>query len=71
MAKKEKFKKAAPIAVGGAVTGIISSILKAPLTGGSGLGVLGMQLLPGGILGGAIMGMGVVGYGDHVRLAVV
>lgn len=56
---KEKFKKAAPIAVGGAVTGIIGSILKAPLTGGSGLGVLGMQLLPGGILGGAIMGMGV------------
>lgn len=56
---KEKFKKAAPIAVGGAVTGIISSILKAPITGGSGLGILGMQLLPGGILGGAIMGMGV------------
>ena len=56
---KDKFKKAAPIAVGGAVTGMISSILKAPLTGGSGLGVLGMQLLPGGILGGAIMGMGV------------
>lgn len=56
---KDKFKKAAPIAVGGAVTGMISSVLKAPLTGGSGLGVLGMQLLPGGILGGAIMGMGV------------
>ena len=56
---KDKFKKAAPIAVGGAVTGMISSILKAPLTGGSGLGVLGMQLLPSGILGGAIMGMGV------------
>lgn len=56
---KEKFKKAAPIAVGGAVTGAISSILKMPLTGGKGLGILGMQLLPGGILGGAIMGMGV------------
>ena len=56
---KDKFKKAAPIAVGGAVTGMISSILKAPITGGGGLGVLGMQLLPGGILGGAIMGMGV------------
>lgn len=56
---KDKFKKAAPIAVGGAITGMISSVLKAPLTGGSGLGVLGMQLLPGGILGGAIMGMGV------------
>lgn len=56
---KAKFKKAAPIAVGGAITGAITSILKTPLTGGKGLGILGMQLLPGGILGGAIMGMGV------------
>ena len=56
---KAKFKKAAPIAVGGAITGAITSILKTPLTGGKGLGILGTQLLPGGILGGAIMGMGV------------
>ena len=56
---REKFKKVAPIAVGGAITGAIGSILKAPITGDGGLGVLGMQLLPGGILGGAIMGMGV------------
>lgn len=56
---KEKFKKAAPIAVGGAVVGALKSIITAPITGGHGLGILGMQLLPGGILGGAIMGMGV------------
>lgn len=56
---KEKFKKAAPIAVGGAVVGALKSIITAPITGGNGLGILGMQLLPGGILGGAIMGMGV------------
>lgn len=56
---KEKFKKAAPIAVGGAITGAIGSILKAPIVGGNGFGILGTQLLPGGILGGAIMGMGV------------
>lgn len=56
---KEKFKKAAPIAVGGAVAGALKSIITGPITGGSGLGILGMQLLPGGILGGAIMGMGV------------
>lgn len=56
---KEKFKKAAPIAVGGAVAGALKSIITAPITGGNGLGILGMQLLPGGILGGAIMGMGV------------
>ena len=56
---KEKFKKAAPIAVGGAVAGALKSIIMGPITGGSGLGILGMQLLPGGILGGAIMGMGV------------
>lgn len=56
---KEKFKKAAPIAVGGAVAGALKSIITGPVTGGGGLGVLGMQLLPGGILGGAIMGMGV------------
>lgn len=60
---KESFKKAAPIAVGGAVAGALKSIITAPLTGGiasgNGLGVLGVQLLPGGILGGAIMGMGI------------
>lgn len=56
---KDKFKKAAPIAVGGAVAGALKSIITAPIAGSSGLGVLGMQLLPGGILGGAIMGMGV------------
>ena len=56
---KDKFKKAAPIAVGGAVAGALKSIITSPITGGKGLGVLGMQLLPGGILGGAILGMGV------------
>lgn len=56
---KDKFKKAAPIAVGGAVAGALKSIITSPITGGKGLGILGMQLLPGGILGGAILGMGV------------
>ena len=56
---KAKFKKAAPIAVGGAVAGALKSIITSPITGGKGLGILGMQLLPGGILGGAILGMGV------------
>lgn len=60
---KESFKKALPIAVGGAAAGALGAIIKAPFTGGiasgNGLGVLGVQLLPGGILGGAIMGMGV------------
>lgn len=58
-----KFKKVLPIAVGGAVAGGLKSLITAPLTGGiasgNGLGVLGMQLLPGGILGGAILGMGI------------
>ena len=56
---KAKFKKAAPIAVGGAVAGALKSIITSPITGGKGLGILGMQLLPGGILGGAILGMGI------------
>lgn len=56
---KEKFKKATPIAVGGAFAGVLKSIITAPLGGGKGLGILGMQLLPGGILGGAIIGMGI------------
>ncbi|MCM1214113.1 MAG: phage tail tip lysozyme [Lachnospiraceae bacterium] len=56
---KEGFKKAAPIAIGGAALGALKAIIKMPFTGGGGLGVLGMQLLPGGILGGALLGMGV------------
>lgn len=56
---QESFKKAAPIAIGGAALGALKAIPKMALGGGGGLGVLGMQLLPGGILGGAILGMGV------------
>lgn len=52
------FKKAAPTMVAGAAAGALTSILKMPFGGAKGLGILGMQLLPGGVLGGAIMGMG-------------
>lgn len=52
------FKKLAPAIVGGAVVGGISSIIKGALGFNTGLGVLGMQILPGGILGGAILGAG-------------
>ena len=56
---REGFKKAAPIAIGGAALSALKAIPKMALGGGGGLGVLGMQLLPGGILGGAILGMGI------------
>ena len=52
------FKKLAPAIVGGAVVGGIGSIIKGALGFNTGLGVLGMQILPGGILGGAILGAG-------------
>ena len=55
---KDKFVKMMPFAIGGAVTGGLSAILKGALGFNSGLGILGMQILPGGILGGAILGSG-------------
>lgn len=57
----EAFKKAAPIAIGGATLGALKHVI----TGGNGvfshgpLGVLTSALLPGGILGGALIGMGI------------
>ena len=55
---KASFTKALPFAVGGGVVGGLSAILKGALGFNSSLGVLGMQLLPGGILGGALLGAG-------------
>lgn len=55
---QEGFKKAAPYVVGGAVLGGLRGLAKSALGFGGGLGVMGIQLLPGGILGGALMGAG-------------
>ena len=55
---RKKFRQLAPAIVGGAVVGGLSSILKGALGFNTGLGVLGMQILPGGILGGAMLGAG-------------
>lgn len=52
------FKKAAPYMIGGAVLGGIKGLVKSTLGFNSGLGVMGIQLLPGGILGGALLGAG-------------
>lgn len=54
-----KFKKMAPALIGGAVIGGVSSIIKGALGFNPSLGVLGMQILPGGILGGAMLGAGI------------
>lgn len=51
-----KLKKMAPFAVGGAVLGGLKGILKSSLGFNGGLGIMGMQLLPGGALGGALLG---------------
>ena len=55
---RDKFHKMAPYAIGGAVLGGIKGFAKSALGFNSGLGVLGMQILPGGILGGAMLGAG-------------
>lgn len=55
---REHFKKLVPTIIGGGVIGGLSAILKGALGFNTGLGILGMQILPGGILGGAIMGAG-------------
>lgn len=55
---QSKFKKMMPYAVGGAVLGGLKGLLKGAVGFNSGLGVLGMQILPGGILGGALLGAG-------------
>lgn len=54
----DKFHKAVPFMIGGAAFGAIRGVIKGALGFNSGLGVMGMQLLPGGILGGAIVGAG-------------
>ena len=51
-----KLKKMAPFAIGGAVLGGLKGILTSSLGFNGGLGILGMQLLPGGALGGALLG---------------
>lgn len=52
------FKKMLPFAVGGAVVGGLKALVKGSLGFNGGLGVLGMQILPGGIIGGAMLGAG-------------
>ena len=66
---KAKFMKMMPFAIGGAVTGGLGAILKGALGFNSGLGVLGMQILPGGILGGALLGagLGILKNSDRVQ----
>ena len=56
---REKFKSVLPSVVGGAAVGALRGILKSAIGFNSGVGVMGMQLLPGGILGGAIIGAGI------------
>lgn len=55
---RESFKKALPMIIGGGAIGAVTGLLKSAVGFNSGLGVLGMQILPGGILGGAILGAG-------------
>ena len=56
---QDRFKAALPSVVGGAALGALRGVFKSALGFNSGLGVMGMQLLPGGILGGALIGAGV------------
>ena len=56
---QERFKAIAPSVVGGAAVGALHGVIKGALGFNSGIGVLGMQLLPGGIIGGAILGAGI------------
>jgi len=56
---RASFKKVMPFAIGGAVLGGLKGLLKGALGFNSGLGILGTQILPGGILGGALLGAGV------------
>ncbi len=55
---RAKFKQMMPFAIGGAVIGGLKGLLKGALGFHGGLGILGMQILPGGILGGALLGAG-------------
>lgn len=55
---REGYKKAAPFIIGGATLGALKGALQSALGFHGGLGVLGMQILPGGILGGALLGAG-------------
>lgn len=56
---RKGFKKAAPYLIGGAVLGGLKSIIGGALGFDGGLGIMGMQILPGGILGGAMLGSAV------------
>ena len=56
---RAKFKSMIPYAVGGGVLGAVKGLAKGALGFDGGLGVLGMQILPGGILGGALLGAGI------------
>ena len=55
---RDKFKSALPMIGAGAALGALKGLLKGALGFHGGLGIMGMQLLPGGILGGAILGAG-------------
>ena len=55
---RESIKKAAPMVIGGAAVGALHGAVKSALGFHGGLGIMGMQLLPGGILGGAMLGAG-------------
>ena len=56
---RERFKSMLPSAVGGAAVGALHGAIKGALGFNKGAGVLGMQLLPGGVLGGAVIGAGI------------
>lgn len=55
---KDQFNRMLPYAVGGAVIGGLKGIVKGALGFDGGLGIMGMQILPGGIIGGAMLGAG-------------